>query len=122
MSQATVVIPCFRADERMAACLCAPGLVVRGRPAPVIVVDNGGNNGAMAVAASLGARVVAASRPGPAAARNMGLALAETEYVAFLDADCIAEAGWLEHLIADMDRNSCAGAGGTLRWSCGDPI
>ena len=52
------------------------------------------------VAAAAGARVL--RRPvngGPAAARNTGLAAAETPLVAFLDSDCVPGPGWLDALL-----------------------
>ncbi len=54
----------------------------------------------MAAAAALAAadsrvRVVPAERPGPAAARNAGIAAARGEVIAFIDDDCRARPGWL---------------------------
>src|ERR1039458_2931975 len=37
--------------------------------------------------------------PGPAAARNTGLAAADTPLVAFLDSDCVPRPGWLDPLL-----------------------
>ena len=62
---------------------------------PVIVVDDGSTDGSPERAAAAGAQVLAnAGAPGPAGARNTGLHAAATEFVAFLDADCIAAPGW----------------------------
>lgn len=68
---------------------------------PVIVVDDGSRDGSAQLAEAAGATVVAnAGRPGPAGARNTGLAAAETELVAFLDADCLCPAEWARPLAA----------------------
>lgn len=39
--------------------------------------------------------VVVSGRPGPAAARNAGMASAHGSWIALMDDDCIAETGWL---------------------------
>jgi glycosyltransferase involved in cell wall biosynthesis len=41
-------------------------------------------------------RVVGASRPGPAAARNAGIVAADGTFLALVDDDCIAQEGWLQ--------------------------
>ena len=43
------------------------------------------------------------SNAGPSAARNSGLALAETPVVAFVDSDCLPSVGWLEPLLAHFE-------------------
>lgn len=66
---------------------------------PVLVVDDGSRDGSAPRAASAGARVILnPGRPGPAAARNRGFAAAETEFVAFVDADCSCLADWARPL------------------------
>lgn len=68
----------------------------------VLVVDDGSTDGSAARAAGAGARVLpnATGTRGPGAARNVGLAAAETEFVAFLDADCRCERDWARPLAA----------------------
>ncbi len=73
-----------------------------GGARPVIVVDDASADpGAIAaIAAAHGAQVI--RRPvngGPGAARNSGLAAASTEFVAFLDSDCVPAPGWLDRLL-----------------------
>ena len=68
----------------------------------MIVVDDGSRDqdAVASVAAEAGAAVL--RRPvngGPAAARNTGLAAAETPLVAFLDSDCVPGPGWLDALL-----------------------
>jgi glycosyltransferase involved in cell wall biosynthesis len=57
-------------------------------PIEVIVVDDGSNDGSGDVARSFGGvRVCEQANAGPAAARNVGIAAATGEFVAFHDAD-----------------------------------
>ena len=93
----TVVIPVRDRQAELARCLA--GLVQLPR---VIVVDDGsGDPAAIArIAARAGARVLRRTvNAGPAAARNTGLAAADTPLVAFLDSDCVPRPGWLDALL-----------------------
>src|SRR5580700_8537555 len=93
----TVVIPVRDRQAELARCLA--GLVQMPR---VIVVDDASGDpaGVARVAAGAGARVLhRAVNGGPAAARNTGLAAADTPLVAFLDSDCVPGPGWLDALL-----------------------
>ena len=95
--EVTVVIPVRDRHAELARCLA--GLAEMPR---VIVVDDGSRypEAVARVAAEAGASVL--RRPengGPAAARNTGLAAADTPLVAFLDSDCVPRPGWLDVLL-----------------------
>ncbi len=67
----------------------------------VIVVDDGSRDDSPALARGVGAMVVTnAGQPGPAGARNSGMRLARTEFVAFIDADCHVDGDWARPLAA----------------------
>src|SRR3954453_11117240 len=62
----------------------------------VIVVDDGSTDATSTIAREAGARVVSnPSPPGPAGARNVGVAAASAPLIAFTDADCVPAPGWL---------------------------
>jgi mycofactocin system glycosyltransferase len=83
---------------------------------PVIAVDDGSTDGSTEMAREAGALVLANSQlPGQSGARNTGLAAATTELVAFVDQDCIAKAGWLDHLVGLFDDASLALAAPRVR-------
>ena len=98
----TVVIPVRDRHAELDRCLA--GLrdgSPRDVPRVIVVDDASADPAAIArIAAARGAQVI--HRPvngGPAAARNTGLAAADTEIVAFLDSDCVPAPGWLTGLL-----------------------
>lgn len=93
----TVVIPVYDRVEKLLHCLAA----LAGDGHPIVVVDDASRDpGAVAEAAErFGARlVVRSANGGPAAARNTGIAAADTELVAFVDSDCVPSPGWIGEL------------------------
>jgi mycofactocin system glycosyltransferase len=96
----TVVVPVRDRLAALNACLSALA------PLPVVVVDDGSRDAAAtaSVVTRHGARLV--RRPaagGPAAARNAGLAVVDTDVVAFVDSDCVANAASLRALARHLD-------------------
>jgi mycofactocin system glycosyltransferase len=100
----TVVVPVRDRPGALARCLRAIGPA-----AAVVVVDDASRDpeAVRRVAAAAGAEVVQRTvNGGPAAARNTGLALCQTRYVAFVDSDCEPEPSWLTGVLphfADPD-------------------
>jgi len=93
----TVVVPCRGHAEELRACLRSLSLQTR-RPEAVLVVDSASDDAVAAAAGRFaGVQVVRSERPLLAgAARNLGAAHARSQGLAFIDADCVAEPGWLE--------------------------
>ena len=93
----TVVIPVRDRQAELARCLAG----LAQMPRVIVVDDCSGDPAAIArIAGAAGARVL--RRPvngGPGAARNTGLAAADTPLVAFLDSDCVPGPGWLDALL-----------------------
>ena len=96
-TEVTVVVPVRDRHAELARCLAG----LAGAPQVLVVDDGSGDPGAVArIATEAGASVL--RRPvngGPAAARNTGLAAADTPLVAFLDSDCVPREGWLDRLL-----------------------
>ena len=80
------------------------------RPGRVIVVDDGSSDSSNELAAGFdGVEVVANSGKGPNAARNLGLAMSNAAYIAFLDQDDVWHEDHLRHLLHAFERFPDAG-------------
>jgi mycofactocin system glycosyltransferase len=93
----TVIIPVYDRVDKLLHCLAA----VAGDGHPIVLVDDASRDPrAVADAARrFGARlVVRDGNGGPAAARNTGIAAADTDLVAFVDSDCVPQNGWIADL------------------------
>jgi mycofactocin system glycosyltransferase len=96
--EVTVVIP-----VRDRAALLERCLTELGNEHPIVVVDDGSADAqAVAyVAERHGATLLRREQSGgPGVARNAGLVQVSSEFVAFLDSDCIPPAGWTANLAA----------------------
>jgi len=94
------IVPALNAETTLALCLGAI-LAARtdGGQKEVLVIDNGSADRTVDVARRHGARVVAAPGVTVAALRNLGARLARGEILAFVDADCVVAADWLERAL-----------------------
>ncbi|MEJ7892318.1 MAG: glycosyltransferase family A protein [Solirubrobacteraceae bacterium] len=100
-----VVVPARNAQATLGAAL--DGLAAqRGAPeAEFVVVDNASSDGTGALAAAhpLRPRIVRRDAPGgPGVARNAGVAATAAPLVAFTDADCVPDPGWLASGVAAL--------------------
>lgn len=91
----SVVIPHLNDPAALARCLAALAAGTR-QPDEITVVDNGSAQLPEAVcAAHSGVRLMLEPTPGPGPARNAGAAVSSGDVLAFTDADCLPEPGWL---------------------------
>jgi GT2 family glycosyltransferase len=101
LPEVSVIVPHLNQPAALAACLAA---LAAQDLAPdrfeVIVVDNGSAVLPEAITAAAGVRLAVEPCPGPGPARNRGAALARGEILAFTDADCRPDPGWLSALLA----------------------
>jgi glycosyltransferase involved in cell wall biosynthesis len=99
----SVVVPAYNAEATLEAALVA--ILAQDYPPEryeVIVVDNGSIDRSAAIAGRFASRVLILreARRGASAARNVGIRAARHPYVAFTDADCVPDPGWLRELVA----------------------
>ncbi len=73
----------------------------------IIVVDNGSTDHTASLAGKYADRVLACPGLSVAAQRNAGAAQAKGRYLAFLDADCIAQNNWLRRAQERMQKELC---------------
>jgi glycosyltransferase involved in cell wall biosynthesis len=116
----SVVIPHLNQPAYLARCLAS---LAAGTSAPdeVIVVDNGSRDLPAAVCAAHGARLLTEAEPGPGPTRNRGVAAATGDVLAFIDADCLADPGWLAEARAAMADPAATILGGDVRIALADP-
>jgi glycosyltransferase involved in cell wall biosynthesis len=112
----TVVVPVRNGADGIRTCLTALAAQRHAPSFEVIVVDNDSDDDTAAVARehAIGARVVSEKRRGSYAARNAGIAAAGGAILAFTDADCMPEPGWLAAATAAIDTGADLAAGGIV--------
>ncbi len=105
MPQISVIVPFFNGSTLLRQCLAA--LERQNLPRgdfEVIAIDNGSTEDVAAVRREFPAvRWLSEPRPGSARARNLGLAHATGEIIAFTDADCLPAPTWLEELVRALE-------------------
>ena len=120
----SVIIPHLNEPGDLRRCLRSLAAQrIDGIPFEIIVVDNGSTELPAAVCAAVpGVRLESESVPGPGPARNRGASVAQARLLAFIDADCVADPGWVLSIVEFMDRNpSVAFIGGDIRILLADP-
>ncbi|MFI5341328.1 MAG: glycosyltransferase, partial [Candidatus Methylomirabilales bacterium] len=105
MLSVSLVVPVRNAARTLPHCLAALRCL-DPPPAEVFLVDNGSTDGSLPLlrefvshAGREAAQLLQEPRRGAAAARNAGIRAARGDVIAFTDADCAPEPGWLRHLI-----------------------
>jgi glycosyltransferase involved in cell wall biosynthesis len=104
--QVSCIVPAYNAEKYLRQALDS-ALAQGGVELEVIVVDDGSTDDTAAIAAACGERVQVISQAncGQAAARNRGIAAANGEFLAFLDADDLWSRDKLETQLAAFTEN-----------------
>ncbi len=108
-----VVICTYRRPDAVVLCLEALGRQTR-LPSDVILVvrpDDEGTHAALSgwAPGALPTRVLAVTRPGLVAARNVGLEACRSDVVAFCDDDTVAHPEWLARIMAHFEADPALG-------------
>ena len=117
----SVVICAYNAADTIRDCLTSLQVLTYPR-AEVIVVDDGSRDDTASIAASFsGVRLISIPNGGLSAARNVGLAHATGEIVAYTDADVRVDPDWLTYLVQPFVTSDVAAAGGPNVVPADDP-
>jgi GT2 family glycosyltransferase len=119
----SIIVPVFNQTELLIGCLRA--LAGQNHPGPMeVIVVNNGAPGELARLASEFPDVVVVDEPKPGSynARNAGIARAGWDILAFTDADCVPDPGWIANGIRPLLASSTCGlVGGRVRLVPRDP-
>jgi O-antigen biosynthesis protein len=117
----SVVVCCHNGQETLRDCL--DGLSALDYPDfEVIVVDDGSRDGSAAIAAEYPFRLIRTPNRGLSNARNVGLAAATGDIVAYTDSDARADPNWLTYLANSFCSTSHAAIGGPNIPPAGDGL
>jgi len=108
----SVVVACYNGARTLKSCL--DSLTRLNYPDYEVILVDDGSMDASAQIASLytTVRYFRQTNQGLSVARNVGIAAAEGEIVAFTDADCRPDEDWLYYLVNDLLSSRFAGIGG----------
>jgi mycofactocin system glycosyltransferase len=121
LPEVSIVIPVMNRADELRRCLTSLArLTYPQEKLQIIVVDDGSSDDSPLVAREFGALLVPSGGVGrgPAAARNVGAAVANGEFLAFIDSDCSASPEWLCQLIPAFNDSAMAAVGGQVDGMC----
>jgi len=111
-SKVSVIVCVYNGERTLDACLAS--LKKLNYPNyEVVVVNDGSTDGTRQIAEGYSyIRLINQENKGLSEARNVGIRAATGEIIAFTDADCMADADWLTHLVARFQSSDFAAVGG----------
>ena len=123
LPKVSIIIPVMNRADELRRCLTSlTRLTYPQDKLQIIVVDDGSSDGSPLVARQFGAMLIPSGGTGrgPAAARNVGAAMACGEILAFIDSDCTASKEWLGELIPAFNNPDMAAVGGQVDGMCSE--
>ncbi len=114
--QASVVVPTFNSEKRLAECLDA----LENQSCPrdlyeIIVVDDGSRDDTARIAKRFNVRYRRQENRGPASARNNGAGVAEGDILLFTDDDCAPDRAWIAEMTSSLAAEGIVGVKGVYR-------
>jgi glycosyltransferase involved in cell wall biosynthesis len=117
LPSATIVVAVYNGARTLRECLDSiTRLDYPAERLEIVCVDNASTDATPQILAGHAARcrLLREAKRGPAAARNAGVRNASGEVVAFTDADCTVDPGWLRHLACGALDAGVGISGGTI--------
>lgn len=114
ISTSVVVVSRGRGDE-LQRCLAGLSRLYYGAYELIVVTDPVGEAAVDAAGLRHEVKLIPYDTPNISAARNLGIAAAAGDVVAFIDDDAVPEPTWLTHLIAPFADDQVAATGGYVR-------
>lgn len=114
MEKVTLYIPCYNAEDTIKECL--ESIISQSyKIDEILVIDDGSNDRSVEIAKKYPVRIINhKENKGLAATRNTAFREANNEFIASLDADCVAGPEWLVELLKCLLDGDIAGVGGML--------
>ena len=113
----SVVVPAYNAEYSIPDCIDSLlAQTLDERRYRIIAIDNHSKDNTLNVLDRFGDRIsiLSEAKRGPSAARNRGILSTNSEIVAFIDADCVADSTWLANLISPLSNNEVGMVGGRI--------
>ena len=111
----SIIVASFGRPEWLARCLTALGQIAYPTFEIVIVADEAGQRAVAAHAHGARVKVLANYTPNIAETRNIGIAAAAGEVLAFIDDDAVPEPLWLRHHVDALNATGAAASVGFVR-------
>lgn len=108
----TVVVCAYNASDTIDDCLQSLSALTYPRYEVIVVNDGSRDDTSARAKRHAGVRVIDIANGGLSAARNLGLAEATGEIVAYTDADVRVDPDWLSHLVQPLLSSRFVGSGG----------
>lgn len=114
MKEVGLYIPCYNAAETVGLCIEA-AMKQTYPPKAIFVVDDASTDDSIKIVSGYPVRLIRhKENSGLASVRNTAIKSIDTEFIASLDADCVAQQDWLEAMMIGFVSPKIAGVGGRL--------